>query len=185
MTARRKHELPDDVYIPFVETLFRDGFTLAIGILAQTALIALVWVKTDNSALFLAIVIACAAGVIRVLHMRKFASLPPLATREEARKHEDHYIIYGAMHGMTLGTFSLVAIYTAQDSFRQIAAVCISLATATGIAGRNYGSPRMVIILIVTLTCPMSLGFVLRGDFYHVTLGLLSVPFLLAIHATR
>ena len=182
MTARRKHELPDDVYIPFVETLFRDGFTLAIGILAQTALIALVWVKTDNSA-FLAIVICLlAVGVIRVLHMRKFASLPPLATREEARKHEDHYIIYGAMHGMTLGTFSLVAIYTAQDSFSEIAAVCISLATATGIAGRNYGSPRMVIILIVTLTCPMSLGFVLRGDFYHVTLGLLSVPFLLAIH---
>ena len=101
MTATRKPELPDDVYIPFVETLFRDGFTLAIGILAQTALIGLVWAKTDNSA-FLAIVICLlAVGVIRIVHMRKFASLPPLATREEARKHEDHYIIYGAMHGMT------------------------------------------------------------------------------------
>jgi diguanylate cyclase (GGDEF)-like protein len=182
VAARKKHELPDDVYIPFVETLFRDGFTLAIGILAQTALIGLVWAKTGNSA-FLAIVICLlAVGVIRVVNMRKFASLPPLTTREEARKREDHYIIYGALHGMTLGTFSLVAIYTAQDSFSEIAAVCISLATATGIAGRNYGSPRMVIILIVALTCPMSLGFILRGDFYHIALGLLSAPFLLAIH---
>ncbi len=40
----------------------------------------------------------------------------------------------------------------------------------------------MVIILIITLTCPMSFGFLLRGDIYHVALGLLSAPFLLAIH---
>jgi len=39
VTAKRKQDLPVDVYIPFVETLFRDGFTLAIGISAQAALI--------------------------------------------------------------------------------------------------------------------------------------------------
>jgi diguanylate cyclase (GGDEF)-like protein len=121
-------------------------------------------------------------GVVRVLNMRRFSALPSAETRQEARRRENRYIVYGAMHGLVLGTFCLVAIYTAQDAFSEIAAVCIVLATATGIAGRNYGSPRMVNILILTLACPMALGFILRGDFYHVTLGFLSVPFLLAIH---
>ena len=182
MTPIKLKEFPDDVYVPFVETLFRDGFTLAIGISAQSALIGLVWAKTGNPAYLILVVCLLMVGVIRVLNMRNFASLPVATTREEARRRENRYIIYGAMHGMVLGTFSLVAIYTAQDGFSETAAVCISLATATGIAGRNYGSPRMVIILIITLTCPMSLGFILRGDFYHITLGLLSAPFLLAIH---
>ena len=182
MAVKRKTELPDDVYIPFVETLFRDGFTLAIGISAQSVLISLVWAKTGNAAYLAVVLCLLVVGVVRVLDMRKFSSLPPLATREEARKRENLYIVYGGMHGMVLGLFCLIAIYSAQDSFSETAAVCIALATATGIAGRNYGSPRMVIILIITLTCPMSLGFILRGDFYHVMLGLLSAPFLLAIH---
>jgi diguanylate cyclase (GGDEF)-like protein len=182
VTAKRKQDLPVDVYIPFVETLFRDGFTLAIGISAQTALIALVWANTGNVAYLSFVICLLTVGVVRVWNMRKYSSLPPLVTREEARRREDAYIIYGAMHGITLGAFCFFAIYTAQNSFAETAAVCISLATATGIAGRNYGSPRMVIILIITLTCPMSLGFILRGDFYHVVLGLLSAPFLLAIH---
>ncbi|TIP68856.1 MAG: diguanylate phosphodiesterase, partial [Mesorhizobium sp.] len=49
------------------------------------------------------------------------------------------------------------------------------------IAGRNYGSPRMVMIFIMTMTWSISLGFILRGDVYHVILGLMSAPFLFAI----
>ena len=182
VAAARKTELPDDVYVPFVETLFRDSFTLAIGILAQAALITLVWAKTGNTAYFAVILCLLAVGLVRVLDMRRFASLPPLTSREEARRRENFYILFGALHGTVLGMFSLIAITAGQDSFSETAAVCIVLATALGIAGRNYGSPRMVIILIVALTFPMALGFILRGDFYHVTLGLLSAPFLLAVH---
>ncbi|MFC5385060.1 putative bifunctional diguanylate cyclase/phosphodiesterase [Aquamicrobium segne] len=182
MTTTKKKELPDDVYIPFVETLFRDAFTLAIGISAQTALMALVWAKSGDTLFLMLAVVLAFVGVVRVLNMRHYCALPAIKNREEARSRENHYIIYGSMHGLVLGTFCLVAIYSAQDAFSEIAAVCIVLATATGIAGRNYGSPRMVNILILMLAGPMALGFILRGDFYHVTLGLLSGPFLLAIH---
>jgi len=182
VAVARQTDLPDDVYIPFVETLFRDGFTLAIGISAQSVLISLVWAKTGNPAYLAVVVCLLLVGLVRTLDMRKFASLPPLTSREEARKRENRYIALGAMHGAVLGMFSLIAIMTAKDSFSETAAVCIALATALGIAGRNYGSPRMVVILIVVLTFPMSLGFILRGDFYHVALGLLSAPFLLAVY---
>jgi diguanylate cyclase (GGDEF)-like protein len=119
---------------------------------------------------------------LRLLDMRRVSRLPPAKTRRQARKREKRYIVYGAMHGAVLGIFSLVAIYTAQDNFSETAAVCISLATATGIVGRNYGSPRMVVILVVALSLPMALGFVMRGDVYHVILGLLCIPFLAAMY---
>ena len=182
MSATRNKELPDDIYIPFVETLFRDGVSLAIGLFAQTVLILLVWSRTGNPAYLAVALCLLVVGFLRVVDMRRVLSLPPAATREEARQRESRYILFGAMHGAVLGTFSLVAIYSAQGSFSETAAVCISLATATGIVGRNYGSPRMVVILIIALTCPMSLGFILRGDPYHVILGLLSAPFLLAMY---
>jgi diguanylate cyclase (GGDEF)-like protein len=182
VSATRNKELPDDIYIPFVETLFRDGVSLAIGLFAQTVLILLVWSRTGNPAYLAVALCLLVVGFLRVVDMRRVLSLPPAATREEARQRESRYILFGAMHGAVLGTFSLVAIYSAQGSFSETAAVCISLATATGIVGRNYGSPRMVVILIIALTCPMSLGFILRGDPYHVILGLLSAPFLLAMY---
>ena len=182
MVKTRNEPVPDDVYIPFVETLFRDGFTLLIGFSTQLILISLVWWKTGNPAYLAVVLCLLTVAVARLRNMRKYASLPPAATREEARQRENDYILYGSLHGAALGTFCLVGIYTADDSFAEIAAVCVALATATGIAGRNYGSPRMVRILIVALTGPVSLGFILRGDFYHVVLGLLCAPFLLAIH---
>ncbi len=181
MAGPKKTELPDDVYIPFVETLFRDGFTLAIGIAAQAALIGLVWVNSGNPAYLAVLLCLLVVGLARVLDMHKFSTLS-LVSREEARRRENIYIVLGAMHGAALGMFSLIAIVSAESNFSETAAVCIVLATALAIAGRNYGSPRMVIILIVALTFPMALGFILRGDFYHVTLGLLSAPFLLAVH---
>ncbi|MCO5064922.1 MAG: EAL domain-containing protein [Rhizobiaceae bacterium] len=181
MAEAKSDKISDDIYLPFVETLFRDGFTLAMGIFAQSALITLVWLNTGNGTYLTVMTCLLAVGAIRLINMRHINAKPPATTRAEAQKRENYYILFGAMHGAALGCFSLVAIYAGEDSFSETAAVCIALATATGIAGRNYGSPRMVNILVIALTLPMAVGFILRGDFFHVALGLLSIPFLLAI----
>ena len=169
------------MYIPFVETLFRDGATLAVGIASQTLVVGLVYWKTGDPAYLFIAAALLIIGVLRILSFGKHNKLPPAVTWEEARRRENTYILYGCMHAVALGAFCLVAIYFGNDSFAEIAAVCTALATATAIAGRNYGSPRMVIILIIALTWPISLGFILRGDPYHIVLGLLSAQFLFTI----
>ncbi|PWK65761.1 EAL domain-containing protein [Aminobacter sp. AP02] len=178
---RRNNEIPVDVYIPFVETLFRDGATLAVGMVAQTALIGVVWWKTAHPLYLLVALFMVLVGTLRMRNFRKYNSLPSPTTWEEARQRENDYILYGSLHGAALGAFCLAGIYFAHDPFAEIASVCVTLASATSIAGRNYGSPRMVMIFTVTMTWAISLGFLLRGDFYHVFLGLLSAPFLYAI----
>lgn len=181
MAAKRKNEIPVDVYIPFVETLFRDGSTLAVGIVAQTLLIFLVYWKTMHPLYLVVAATIVVVGMMRIWNVRKYRQLPSPTTWEEARRRENDYILYGSLHGLTLGMFCLVGIYFAHDNFAEIAAVCVTLASVTSIAGRNYGSPRMVMIFIMTTTWPISLGFILRGDPYHVVLGLMSAPLLFAI----
>ncbi|RWN17185.1 MAG: EAL domain-containing protein [Mesorhizobium sp.] len=181
MNLIKKNEIPVDVYIPFVETLFRDGLTLSIGFFAQTLLVVLVYWKTMDPA-YLAVTLGLlAVTFLRLRNIRKYRHAPSPQNWEEARRRENDYILYGSMHGFMLGAFCFVGIYLAYDPFAEIAAVCVTLASATSIAGRNYGSPRMVVIFIMTMTWPISLGFILRGDPYHFILGLLSAPFLFAI----
>ncbi|MER8365335.1 EAL domain-containing protein [Mesorhizobium sp. M1348] len=184
MNLRRKNEIPVDVYIPFVETLFRDGFTLSIGLVAQTLLVILVYWKTMDLAYLLVAAGLIIVGTLRLRNIRKYGRLPSPTTWEEAHNRENDYIIFGSMHGFMLGAFCFVSIYLANDShdnYAEIASVCVTLASVTSIAGRNYGSPRMVMIFIITTTWPISLGFILRGDIYHIILGLMSAPFLFAI----
>jgi diguanylate cyclase (GGDEF)-like protein len=177
----KSKELPDDIYIPFVETLFRDRFTLAIGILAQCTLIGLVWAKTGNTAYLAIVVWLMGLGVLRLIDMGRINARPPSMSTAEARVLENRYTAFSALHGGALGVFSLTALIRAESSFAELAAIAVPLATATAISGRNYGSTRMVYILIVVISLPMAIGLILRGDFYHVALGLLTLPFLLAI----
>ncbi len=179
--TRRKNEIPVDVYIPFVETLFRDGTTLAIGIVAQALIAAMVFVKTlDPVYLSIAITIV-SIGTLRLFSIARSRKAFPLVDIETARHHENIYIFWGSLHASVLGLFCFLGIYGAQDQFAEIASVCVTLASITSIAGRNYGSPRLVMFQIVAATWPISLGFLMRGDVYHVVLGLLSAPFFFAI----
>jgi diguanylate cyclase (GGDEF)-like protein len=181
MPTKKNNELPLDIYIPFVQTLFRDSVTLAVGVVAQSLLAALVYLKTGIQ-IYLAISLCIVAvGALRLIIMNRVRSAPAPTNRVEARRLEDVYILWGTLHASTLGLFCFAGIYLAYDQFAEIAAVCVTLASVTSIAGRNYGSPRLVMFQIVAATWPISLGLMLRGDAYHVILGLLSVPFFYAI----
>jgi diguanylate cyclase (GGDEF)-like protein len=181
MPKKTRNELPLDIYIRFVQTLFRDSGTLLIGILAQALLAVLVLVKTANPIYLFVALSILGVGMMRLVIMRKWHGAPPPADRAEARKMENVYILWGTLHASTLGLFCFAGIYWAHDQFAEIASVCVTLASVTSIAGRNYGSPRLVMFQIVAATWPISLGFLLRGDVYHVILGLLSGPFFYAI----
>ncbi len=181
VAIKRKNEIPVDVYIPFVETLFRDGLTLGIGVVAQALLAVMVYFKTDDE-LYMGIAVAIVAiGFLRLVSIQKYRNAPALTDAVEAHKRENVYIFWGVLHASALGFFCFAGIYLAHDQFAEIAAVAVTLASATSIAGRNYGSPRLVMFQIVAATWPISLGFLLRGDVYHIILGLLSAPFFFAI----
>lgn len=180
MPAKKQKELPVDIYITFVETLFRDGVTLALGISAQTLLAFIVYLKTGAPIYLVVAGCLVVVGAIRLWTIRKYRHYS-IKTREEARYLENIYVVFGTLQALALGLFCFAGIYWARDPFGEIAAVCITLGTATSIAGRNYGSPRMVMIMIIGLSGPISVALLLRGDVYHIILGLMSPVFFFAI----
>jgi diguanylate cyclase (GGDEF)-like protein len=181
MPRRTNNELPLDIYVPFVETLFRDTVTLVIGVAAQGLLALVVYWKTQNP-VYLSIALSIIAiGCLRLRSIAKYKSLPTPQGRGEARRRENVYIFWGTLHAFMLGLFCFVSIFSSGDSFAEIASLSVTLGSVTSIAGRNYGSPRLVMFQIVGATGPITLALLMRGDPYHVFLGLLSAPFFFAI----
>ncbi|MFZ1682022.1 MAG: EAL domain-containing protein [Rhizobiaceae bacterium] len=181
MTSKLNAELPFEIYSAFVESLYKDKITLAMGIAAQALLAVMVYWKTGSTAYLMVAGMIAFAGVVRIAQITRFENRPPPSNQAEAKAAERAYVVTGAFHAASLGAFCLTGIYFAHDPFGEIASVAVTVASASSIAGRNYGSPRMVMILVVAATFPISVGFILRGDFYHVLLGLLSIPFFIAI----
>ncbi len=174
--SRLGNNIPADIYIPFVETLFRDGRTLTVGIAAQILLSVLVYWKTSES-LYLGIAIALLiCGILRLAGIRRFQKSDEELTFERAHRWEWEYIVLGSLHAFVLGLFCFFGVFVAHDEFAEIASVSVTLASLTAIAGRNYGSPKLVMIQIVAATMPISAAFLLRGDVYHVILGMMSIP---------
>ena len=179
--SKTKNGIPADIYIPFVETLFQDGRTLAIGFAAQTLLSVLVFWKTSEP-VYLGIALALVVcGVLRFISLQRFRRAGELKTSEQAQRWENEYIALASLQSVTLGAFCFAAVYWVPNPFAEVAALVVTFATATAIAGRNYGSPRMVMILILTMLGPITAGMLMRGTPYYIVLGLLNIPFFYAI----
>lgn len=180
MARETSKTLPAEVYVPFVQSLYSDGYILVLGGLTQGATALLVYVHNGRLIYLLLAFALMAAGLFRYIGIRARQSLQPLSVRE-ARKWEVDYLIRGTVQGAMLGFYCFVGLFLSPDPLAEIASVCVTLASAIAIVGRNYASNGMVLILASTMTLPISAGLMLRGDIYNFTLGLLCIPFFTAI----
>ena len=173
--------VPADVYIPFVQSLYADGYILVWGGLTQGATSFIVYLHNGRIVYLLMAFALLFAGLFRYDGILKRHKQPAPTTREEARKWEVDYLVRGAIQGSLLGLYCFIALYLSPDSLAEIASIAVNLACAIAIVGRNYASTQMVLILSASMTLPISAGVILRGDFYNVALGLLFIPFFTAI----
>jgi diguanylate cyclase (GGDEF)-like protein len=181
MKRTRPKTIPADIYIPFVQSLYADGYILYWGGITQGATSLIVFLNNGKPVyLLLAIALLC-AGLFRYAGIRKYQGQPVPVTSAEARQWEVDYLLRGAVQGSLLGCYCFVSLYLQPDPLAEIASIAVTLACAIAIVGRNYASTQMVLILAMTMTLPISAGVILRGDFFNIALGLLFIPFFTAI----
>jgi diguanylate cyclase (GGDEF)-like protein len=123
-------------------------------------------------------------GVWRYTGMLKVHRSSRVFDQDEARKCERDYIVRGTAQALTLGFFCFIAFFLAKDHFAEIVALCLTFGSIVTVAGRNYGSPRMVAIFGACFLVPFGTGLILRGDIAHVLLGIMIVPYFLIIRGT-
>lgn len=181
MNIDRPDDISEDVYVGFVRSLFRDAGILLVGAFTQGAMGLLVYWKT-SAAIYLALaILMVTASIGRYLAIRR-VSPDTIVTYESALAWERYYIVAGTIHGSAVGLFAFVCLYVVPDLFGEIAAVSLVLASTITIAGRNFGSRKMVAILSVSVVAPIAVGLMLKGDVYNVILGLFVIPFMFTIN---
>jgi len=164
-----------DFLIGYVRSLFVDPGIIFIGALSHGLVGFLVYLKNQSPVFLFLALFMLVAGTYRYYAVR---SVDPTTIRdyETARTLDRRYLVAGTIQGIAVGLFAFLAIYLLNDEFSQIAAVSMVLGGAITISGRNYGSKRMVIILTLATVGPVALGLMLKGDIYHILLGLFILP---------
>lgn len=179
--AVRARDVPEDVYIQFVRSLFESRYTLLIGALCHVIVALTAYLRTDWPVFGAIAVLLFGIGCWRFITLRRSKAELEQLDFATAQKWEFQYIVYGTVQGILLGGFCFVSIYVYPDPFAELGSLAINMGSLVTVVGRNYGSSRMVLTFAVTLVGPISAALILRGDPAHVILGLLILPFIVII----
>jgi len=181
-TVRGHGSLPADIYLPLVDSLYKDGRTLISGTLFVTGSIFITYWKTGEALLLCCalafVLVACARGLVIHAYSRARASV---TTIEAARRWEYRYVAGASASVGLLGIWCFIAFSQATDPFAHLVSYSMTIAYVVGIFGRNFGSARFVIVQILCAWAPMTAALLLYGSWYHWIFAGLLVPFFLAI----
>ncbi len=181
MKQTKPDEIPEDIYVGFVRSLFHGVSILLLGAFSYGVVGLLVYWKTQDPIYLFLACLMIATSLWRYYAMRK-VDPATITTFQEAKRRERYYIVAGATQGFAAGLFAFVALYWAPDVFGEVAAISALLASTITIAGRNFGSRKMVAILSFSVLGPIALGLMLKGDFYHFVLGMFIIPIMFTIN---
>jgi diguanylate cyclase (GGDEF)-like protein len=180
MIYRNNQDIPDDVYVEYVRSLFSSAGTVVVGATIHTLLAFLAYWDSGREIYLIWAAFLLAVGLWRYSGMRPFTRGDAITSAAQARQCERKYVLRGSVQGAVLGSFSLIAL-AAGNGFPALAAVCANMGSFATVVGRNYGSPRMVAIFGVSFLAPLALGLFLHGQFADTVLGIIMLPFFLII----
>lgn len=169
--------LPPEIYIPLVDSLFKEGTALFMGVIFVVgSVLSTYWKTGDPLILACAVaiaVVACARGVMMKAYARVRTTV---TTIEAARRWEYRYSIGAAAILTLLSIWCFVAFSRTNDPFADLVSFTMTLTYAAGIFGRNFANPRFVVIQILCTWAPMTVALILYGNAYHWIFAGLLVP---------
>lgn len=186
MNTERGHDknVPADVYLSFVSSLFDNRFTLFTGMVVHILTFVTVYVQTG--AAFYLFLCACFVAVFS-FRLNSFFVFDredkSKLTREQIAAWERRYVIGGASTAAILGVGSGYAMLAFEDTFAELACIAVTMASMVSVVGRNYGSRLAVDLQTLACCVPMIIGSLLAQDHFKALLSLMLVPFGLTVRS--
>jgi diguanylate cyclase (GGDEF)-like protein len=184
MSRSKPANIPADVYVQFVRSLFNSVHTVLVGTFIHTTIVLVVFWE-NGSPVYAGIAVALfGVGIWRYAKMLEFTRTGTIADQADAEKWERSYLFQGTVQALAIGFFCFTATYLVNDSFAEMAAVFLAFGSLVTVAGRNYGSRRMVMVFSSAFIFPIGIGLVLHGEPPYILLGLVLIPFFLIVITT-
>jgi hypothetical protein len=165
------HEaLPADIYLPLVDSLFKDTRTFVSGnVFATVAIFTTYWKTGEIILLYCAmaiVLVACARGIVMRAYFRARSTVTSTGI---ARRWEHRYVAGATASTALLGFWCYAAFAWTPDPFAHLVSFSTTIGYAMGISGRNFGNIRFVIVQILCVAADDGGAFTLRKS---VLLGL-------------
>ena len=165
---RTRNDLPPEIYIPLVDSLFTEIRTLFLGSVAVSLAVLLSAWKTHDAVIGGLWVLLVVIAVVRAFDMRKYARIKPtIKTAAQAARWEWRYVIGAAAFMGLLGVWCLIVFFRTEDAFVRLVSIAGTVAYMIGISGRNFGSARLVAVLILVDGVPVTLSLLVPLELHY------------------
>jgi PAS domain-containing protein len=179
---RPRHDVPAEIYISIVDSLYSDTRSLFMGAIAVSLAILVTAVNAGEPLLYF-----CAAAVAAVAGGRALGvsayhrQRPEMKTAQDAGRWEFQYAIGTSAQIALLGIWCVVAFGMTTSPFVQLVSITSTVAYLIGVTGRNFGSSRLVVVQILCAAPLTVLSLWLTGDVYYAIYSVLFVSFFFAM----
>jgi diguanylate cyclase (GGDEF)-like protein len=181
-SVQRQHgsrkDLPPEIYIPLVDSLYSETRTLFMGSVAVSLAVLLSAWKTGDALLYALWATLVSIAAARAVDMAKYARVrSTIHTVDSAYRWELRYVVGAAAFMGMLGVWCVIVFARTSDSFVQLMSISATIAYMIGISGRNFGSARLVAVLILVDGGPITIALLLPRDPYYSLYALLLAAF--------
>lgn len=161
-------------YVSIIRSVYRDRqamFAAACGTALAAGLTAY---KSQSLPLFAVSLALLVVGLLRYADARAFMRAAIDNDDADAAEYwENRAVVAGAVAGIVYGAWCFISMVVVRDPFAELTSATLTTAAMVGLVARNFGLDRLVTIQMVLVIIPLSLGYALHGDLYHIVLALL------------
>ena len=177
------HEaLPPEIYLPLVDSLYKDGRTLLAGTILVTGSVFITYWKTGEILLLYCAMAVILVACVRAIVIRCYNRARSTVTTTEAAKRWEHRYVVGASTSVALlGIWCFITFTRTTDPFAPLVSFTMTIAYAVGIFGRNFGNDRFVVVQILCASAPMTAALLLYGNLFHWIFAALLAPSFIAM----
>ena len=180
-------ELPDELYIGFVDGLLVDAAPVFAAALAATSMEIVAAIAAKSTLLLGASAAQPAIAAVRLFFLHRHATHLPSATVKIARGHEATFAAGACASLAAMSLWTLLSYWVTNNSFTQFLGATMTIAYAFGMLTRSYAIYRGVNQQLVAAFVPLSAAMLLAGGWYPMTIIVGFVPLISFMkgHSTR
>ena len=172
-------ELPEEMYVAFVDSLLVDVAALFVSCLVVTIIELVVAYEARSSILWdaaAAQMVVCAA---RLYFMGLHARQRPSPSVEAARRQETIYALGALGTVAALSLWTLTVFWVTVSSLARFLSVSTTIAYASGMLTRSFAIFRGINLQLIVAFAPLSAAMIVAGGVYPIAIVVGFVPLML------